>query len=103
VVCGYWAELLDQLPQELTTALVADMHSLATTGVPYVLITGADLRPEIRKLISDILPEARVEVWAGSGHFPHLAHPGRFAEQLAATGRWRTRPLRPGYGSLGSV
>ena len=92
LVCSYWAELLDQSPEQLTAALVADMHSLAATGIPYVLITGAELRPEIRQLISDTLPEARVEVWAGSGHFPHLAHPDRFVEQLAATARWRTRP-----------
>jgi pimeloyl-ACP methyl ester carboxylesterase len=31
------------------------------------------------------LPQAATEVWAGSGHFPHLAHPARFAERLAAT------------------
>jgi len=91
LVCSYWAELLDESPEELTAALVADMHTLAAIGIPYVLIAGAELRPEIRQLISDILPEARVEVWAGSGHFPHLAHLDRFVEQLAATGRWRIR------------
>jgi pimeloyl-ACP methyl ester carboxylesterase len=25
-----------------------------------------------------------IEVWAGTGHFPHLAHPARFARRLAA-------------------
>jgi pimeloyl-ACP methyl ester carboxylesterase len=37
------------------------------------------------RLIRNALPHAVVEVWAGSGHFPHLAHPARFAERLAAT------------------
>jgi pimeloyl-ACP methyl ester carboxylesterase len=27
------------------------------------------------------------EVWACTGHFPHLAHPARFARRLAATAR----------------
>ena len=34
------------------------------------------------------LPQAEVTIWPGSGHFPHLAQPGRFAELLAATARW---------------
>lgn len=29
--------------------------------------------------------EIAVIVWPGSGHFPHIAFPGRFAECLAAT------------------
>ena len=33
----------------------------------------------------DAAPHATVEVWADSGHFPHIAHPARFAERLAAT------------------
>ena len=92
LVCSYWAELLDKPPQQLTADMVADMQVLAATGTPYLLIAGAELRPEIRQLISDNMPGARVEVWADSGHFPHLAHLGRFVEQLAATGRW---PLAP--------
>jgi pimeloyl-ACP methyl ester carboxylesterase len=34
------------------------------------------------------LPAARTLVWPGSGHFPHVAHPHRFAELLAETGAW---------------
>ena len=34
------------------------------------------------------LPQAEVTIWPDSGHFPHLAQPGRFAELLAATARW---------------
>ena len=49
--------------------------------------------PEQR--FSDALPRLKTEVWAGTGHFPHLAHPSRFAQRLAATARWRTRPGRP--------
>jgi pimeloyl-ACP methyl ester carboxylesterase len=31
------------------------------------------------------MPGTRTEVWPHSGHFPHLAHPHRFAQLLAAT------------------
>ena len=33
-------------------------------------------------------PQTAFMVWPGSGHFPHLAHPQRFAECLAATAWW---------------
>ncbi len=35
-----------------------------------------------------MLPHAELEVWPGSGHFPHLADPERFAAMLKATGDW---------------
>jgi pimeloyl-ACP methyl ester carboxylesterase len=38
----------------------------------------------VRARVATALPHATVEVWAGSGHFPHLAHPHRFAGRLAA-------------------
>ncbi len=36
------------------------------------------------------LPQASASSWPGSGHFPHLAHPRRFAELLAGTATWAT-------------
>ena len=36
-------------------------------------------------VLRNAAPDATVEVWAGSGHFPHLAHPARLAERLVAT------------------
>lgn len=33
------------------------------------------------------MPRASITVWPGSGHFPHLADPGRFAQSLPATAK----------------
>lgn len=44
-----------------------------------------------------VLPQATITVWPASGHFPHLAHPRRFAECLAATARRSTLPRQPAY------
>ena len=54
--------------------------------MPYLVVAGAELEPEYTKWLSTMLPQAAVTVWPASGHFPHIAHPGRFAECLAATG-----------------
>jgi len=44
--------------------------------------------PEYLEWLNRELPQAGVEIWPGSGHFPHLAQPFRFAELLAATSSW---------------
>jgi pimeloyl-ACP methyl ester carboxylesterase len=56
--------------------------------VPYLVVAGADLERDYQKWLSEMLPQAIVTVWPGSGHFPHLADPERFAECLAGTARW---------------
>jgi len=48
-------------------------------------VLAAAVEPEYLKWLSKTLPQAAVTVWPGSGHFPHIACPGRFAECLAAT------------------
>ena len=56
--------------------------------MPYLFVAGHDPGPEYLGWLNRELPQAEVTVWPGSGHFPHLAQPGRFAELLAATARW---------------
>ena len=53
--------------------------------MPYLIVAGAGLEPEYEKWLSKMLPQVAVTVRPGSGHFPHMAFPGRFAECLAAT------------------
>ena len=53
--------------------------------MPYLVVSGDDLEPEYEKWLTKMLPQAAVTVWLASGHFPHLAHPRRFAGCLAAT------------------
>jgi pimeloyl-ACP methyl ester carboxylesterase len=89
LVLAYWRELLDRPVNELADLAAATLEAVRGTGVPYLVVAGADLEPEYEKWLSKMLPQAAVTVWPASGHFPHLAHPGRFAECLAATARHR--------------
>jgi len=85
LVLAYWREVLDRPISEIAAFAAATLEVVRGAGVPYLYVAGADLEPEYQKWLSTVLPQAAVTVWPGSGHFPHLAHPGRFAECLAAT------------------
>jgi pimeloyl-ACP methyl ester carboxylesterase len=84
---GYWAEAMDA-GNDLTARLQAELTRLRASGVPYLVATGAEPGEDYRRRLLKVLPQARLQVWPGSGHFPHLAHPERFAELLAATAAW---------------
>ena len=87
LVLAYWREVLDRPVSEIADFAAATLEAVRGAGVPYLVVAGADLEPEYHKWLSKTLPQAAVTVWPGSGHFPHIAHPGRFAECLAATAR----------------
>jgi pimeloyl-ACP methyl ester carboxylesterase len=89
VVISYWHDLLSQDPERLQESVRDAMRRVAAAQVPYVLVAGAELPPGMAEHIGAVMPQFSVEVWADTGHFPHLAHPRRFAALLAATGRWR--------------
>jgi pimeloyl-ACP methyl ester carboxylesterase len=89
LVVSYWDELLTKDPDLLQESVTDAMSRLAAARVPYLLVAGDNLPQGVAERISALLPQANVEVWAGTGHFPHLAHPRRFAALLAATGRWQ--------------
>jgi pimeloyl-ACP methyl ester carboxylesterase len=86
---SYWANLLEETPEALTNWVDEEMAALAKACVPYLLIAGAELAVPLRESMVHAVPNAIIEVWAGSGHFPHLAHPDRFVDRLTATGQWR--------------
>lgn len=88
LVVGYWRELLDRPVTELVDFADAGLAAVRAAKVPYLVIAGADLERDYQNWLSERLPQATVTVWPGSGHFPHLAHPQRFAECLASTARW---------------
>src|SRR5260370_730064 len=56
--------------------------------VAYVGVAGHDAGPGCMRWLNQMLPQASVTVWPGSGHFPHLAQPRRFAGVLADTAGW---------------
>jgi pimeloyl-ACP methyl ester carboxylesterase len=88
LVTAYWRELLDRPAAELGAQVTAGLGVLREAKVPYQQVSGHELGPEYLEWLSRELPQAEVTVWPGSGHFPHLAQPERFAAVLAATAEW---------------
>ena len=88
LVLGYWREVLEQPASEIAERASTGLATLRTADVPYLIVAGGDPEPEYRQWLGEALPQAVITVLPGSGHFPHLAHPGRFAECLAATAQW---------------
>jgi pimeloyl-ACP methyl ester carboxylesterase len=93
IVLGYWQELFERTPEDLDAWVANSAAAIRASGVPFVAIVGQDPSPEEVAWLQSNLPEARTMVWPNSGHFPHLAHPRRFAELLAETGTWVGRPV----------
>jgi pimeloyl-ACP methyl ester carboxylesterase len=88
LVTGYWRELLDGPPGELARKTADGLAAVRDAKVPYLFVAGHEPGEEYLGWLNRELPQAEVTVWPGSGHFPHLAQPGRFAGLLAATASW---------------
>lgn len=88
LVLGYWREVLDHPISDLIDRTNEGLGALRAARVPCVIVAGADLEPDYQQWLDEVLPQAEVAVLAGSGHFPHLAHPDRFARLLAETAYW---------------
>jgi pimeloyl-ACP methyl ester carboxylesterase len=88
VVLGYWRQLLEEPAVQSTELIEQTMAALRSSRVPYLHIAGNDLDPSYRRWLDTHLPDAVVELWPHTGHFPHLADPQRFARCLADTARW---------------
>lgn len=78
----------------LVAAVVHD--ALRAAGVERPVMVGHSISGVLMSLYAATCPVAGVvnvdqplRIWDGSGHFPHLAHPDRFADVLAATAAWR--------------
>jgi pimeloyl-ACP methyl ester carboxylesterase len=86
LVLAYWREVLDRPGSELADMVGATLAAVRAAGVPYHVVAGDQLEAGYRQWLAEMLPDATVAVWPGSGHFPHLAHPDRFAACLAEVG-----------------
>ena len=82
IVLGYWQELFERSPQELDAMVSQGAAAIRESGVANVSVMGHDPSPENVAWLRTNLPDARNLVWPNSGHFPHIAHPRRFAELL---------------------
>lgn len=85
VVLGYWQGLFDQSPAALTTSIASGAAMIRRSGIPVTLVVGSEPSAPERAWLEANLRDARTMVWSRSGHFPHLAHPHRFAELMAST------------------
>ena len=88
LVLGYWREVLERPASELAEMTSAGLAALRAAETPYLIVAGSDPEPDYRQWLNEVLPQAVITVLAGSGHFPHLAHPGGVAECLATTAHW---------------
>lgn len=79
VVLAIWSVVLDS-PREQLDQMVADVAS--AVKVPYLSLHGQDPGPDYEAWLTAHVPRATVEVWDGSGHYPHLAQPERFLERV---------------------
>lgn len=92
VVLGYWQALFELAPRDLDAMVAQGAAAIRGSQLPFLAVVGHEARPEDVEWVMSNLPEMRTEVLPHSGHFPHLAHPKRFAELLAETGRWPIHP-----------
>ena len=97
LVVSYWDELLSRTPDELAAQVSSGIEAVAQAGVPYLLVLGSEPPPEVAGWLHGMMPRIEIEVWPDTGHFPHLAYPGRFAERLAATAGWPRDPATTGF------
>jgi pimeloyl-ACP methyl ester carboxylesterase len=93
VVLGYWQDLLERSPEELTRWIDGGAARIQALGLPIRSVVGQSPSPAEVAWIATNLPALETLVWPGSGHFPHLAHPQAFAELLASAGLWTGRPM----------
>jgi pimeloyl-ACP methyl ester carboxylesterase len=85
LLASYWEDIFAMTPEQASAMVNGAVAAITAAGVPYLLILGSEPSPDTAAWFRDAAPHAAVEVWADSGHFPHIAHPARFAERLAAT------------------
>ena len=85
VALGYWRALLEDPLDEVARSVDEAGAAIGAAGIPYLYITGTPLDPATRQWLDRQPFTADVQVWAQSGHFPHLAQPARFVAALADT------------------
>ena len=84
VVLGLWSPVLDLSTDELN-AMVEGV--LASVDVPYLALHGIDPGDGYAAWLRSRIAGAEVQVWSGTGHYPHLVEPDRFLEVVAGFDR----------------
>ena len=92
VVLAYWRSALDASLEQMQARIDDGLAEVRRRRVPYLVAAGHEYDSGYMNWLRDALPQAIVNVFPDSGHFPHLADPGRFAACLAGTKRWSAAP-----------
>jgi pimeloyl-ACP methyl ester carboxylesterase len=82
LVLSYWADLLDRSVEDLMSSLEAQLAHARAAQLPYVGVHGKPIEGAERAWLEQRLPHAEHVVWPVGHHFPHIAHPERFAALL---------------------
>jgi pimeloyl-ACP methyl ester carboxylesterase len=77
LVLGYWAPIFEQESGALSERVDA---MLGVVNLPCVAVHGEPLSRDYRAWLAARLPQLELFEWPESGHFPHLAHVGRFTD-----------------------
>ena len=88
VVISSWTDLLTRSTAELDALIAGAAGAIRGAGIPVTAVVGRRPSSAETAWYSEHLPDARTLTWPGSGHFPQLAYPLRFAELLASTAAW---------------
>lgn len=80
-VLSIWGAMLEWDPDDLTAFAESLMCKVQ---VPYVEVHGEDRGEGYVQWLRELVPSARVEVWPGNGHYPHLGEPARLAELIVS-------------------
>ena len=79
VVLGVWGPMLGD---DLSPALARVDRLLGQLVAPYLCLLGREIDPSYADWLATRLPDAKLESWAGLGHFLHLVEPDRFVERV---------------------
>lgn len=79
VVLGVWDPVLTMDAADLD-AMVEGLASAIST--PYLSLHGIDPGPGYADWLAQTIAGAETEIWADTGHYPHLVDPDRFVERV---------------------
>lgn len=82
LVLSYWAQLLDRDVDESVSWIEAQLSQARAARIPYLAVYGTPVDPAEDAWVKQRLPHGETVVWPVGHHFPHLAHPARFAALL---------------------
>jgi pimeloyl-ACP methyl ester carboxylesterase len=79
ILLGYRNDLLVTAGPELTQRWTNDLGILRSDRVPYWYVAGEEPPAAYADWLTSMLPDVKISVFPGTGHFPQLAEPAEVA------------------------